>query len=51
MWASGAVHWTQLRAEAPKRVGLLALILVGSASIYFIALWAGGLKFRQFARK
>jgi putative peptidoglycan lipid II flippase len=51
MWASGAFHWTQLRAEAPKRVGLLALILVGSASIYFIALWAGGLKFRQFARK
>ena len=30
---------------------MLALMLIGSAVIYFAALWASGLKFRQFARK
>jgi putative peptidoglycan lipid II flippase len=51
MWASMSFGWTQMRAESGKRIGLLALMLCGSAFIYFVALWAGGLKFRQFARK
>lgn len=51
MWANGAFPWTQMRGENIKRIGLLALIMVGSAAIYFIALWAAGLKLRQFIRR
>ena len=51
MWAGSAVDWTQLRSESLKRIGLLALVLCASAAIYFVALWAAGLKLRQFARR
>jgi putative peptidoglycan lipid II flippase len=51
MWANSAFAWTQLRAESFKRIGLLALVLLGSAAIYFVALWATGLKLRQFLRR
>jgi putative peptidoglycan lipid II flippase len=51
MWANGAFAWTQMRSESIKRIGLLALILTGSAAIYFGALWAAGLKLRQFMRR
>jgi putative peptidoglycan lipid II flippase len=48
MWASGAFGWIALRAHPLERVGLLAAILAASAVIYFGALWAAGLKVRQF---
>lgn len=51
MWASSAFPWTQMPGESIKRIGLLALILCASAAIYFIALWAGGLKLRQFVKR
>ena len=51
LWASGAFHWTQLQADALQRVGLLALGLSIAAVLYFGALWAAGLKLRQFARR
>lgn len=51
MWANGAFAWTQLRAESFKRIMLLALILLASAAIYFVALWAAGLKLKQFLRR
>ncbi len=51
MWANGAFPWTQMRGESIKRIGLLALVLIASAAIYFIALWAAGLKLRQFIRR
>lgn len=51
MWANGAFPWTQMRAESIKRIGLLALVLIASSAIYFIALWAAGLKLRQFLRR
>ena len=51
MWANAAFPWTQMRAESFKRIGLLAVILVGSAAIYFMALWAAGLKLRQLIRR
>jgi putative peptidoglycan lipid II flippase len=50
-WANGAFAWTQMRSESLKRVGLLALVMVASAVIYFTALWASGLKLRQFLRR
>lgn len=51
MWANGAFAWTEMRSESIKRIGLLALILSGSVAIYFGALWAAGLKLRQFMRR
>ncbi len=50
-WADGAFAWTQLRTESFKRIWLLALILIASAAIYFIALRATGLNLRQFVRR
>jgi putative peptidoglycan lipid II flippase len=51
MWANTVVDWTQLRAEKVRRIWLLALILVASAALYFVALWAAGLKLRPFIRR
>ena len=51
MWANGAFAWTQMRSESLKRIWLVAAIMTGSAAIYFMALWAAGLKLRQFIRR
>jgi putative peptidoglycan lipid II flippase len=51
MWADGAFAWTQMPGQSLKRIGLLALVMLGSAAIYFGALWAAGLKLRQFIRR
>ncbi|MDB5858436.1 MAG: putative virulence factor, partial [Ramlibacter sp.] len=51
MWAAGSFPWLTLRAQALQRAGLMALMLVGSGAIYFVALWAAGLKLRQFATR
>ena len=50
LWANGAFGWTQLRSDGLRRIGLLALMLLASAAIYFAALRATGLKLRQFLR-
>ena len=49
-WAASAVSWTGLRAAAGQRIGLLTLVLAGSAALYFAALWVAGLKVRQLVR-
>jgi putative peptidoglycan lipid II flippase len=51
IWANGAFDWTQLRAQSLKRIWLLALVLSASTAIYFVAIWAAGLKLRQFVRR
>jgi len=51
MWANSHFAWTALRAESLKRIGLLAAILCASGVIYFIALWAAGMKLRQLLRR
>lgn len=50
-WAASAVSWTGLRPAYAQRVGLLALVLVGSGLIYFIALRATGLKIKDVVRR
>ncbi|MCM2341585.1 murein biosynthesis integral membrane protein MurJ [Rhodoferax sp.] len=51
VWANSHFAWTALRAESLKRIGLLASILLASGLIYFSALWAAGMKLRQFLRR
>ena len=46
MWASTAVNWVELRVHIWQRIGLLAAAVTAGAAIYFIALWAAGLKVR-----
>lgn len=50
-WAAGHFGWTEMRVDAFKRIGLLALILCGSAAIYFGAVMATGLRLGQFIRR
>lgn len=51
MWGAGNFDWTGLRAHKLWRAGLMALMLAGSGAIYFVALWAAGLKLRQFVTR
>ena len=45
-WAASAVSWTGLRSLYGQRIGLLSLVLLGSAVLYFSALRVTGLKVR-----
>lgn len=51
MWAASAWDWPRLQAQAGLRIGLLALIVFGGAAIYLGAVWAAGLRLRQFLRR
>ena len=48
MWGSSAFDWIALREHSLQRAGLMAAMLAASALIYFAALWAAGVKLRQF---
>jgi putative peptidoglycan lipid II flippase len=50
-WAGSAFNWTQLQEQGMKRVGLMAMILVASAAIYFASLWATGLKLKHLLHR
>jgi len=50
-WAAGSFPWIALRSHGLQRVGLMALMLVGSAAIYFVAIRVAGLKLRQFVTR
>jgi putative peptidoglycan lipid II flippase len=51
IWAAGSVNWTGLKTAYLQRIGLLALVLIASAAIYFVALRVFGLKLRQLIRR
>jgi len=50
-WANGNFSWVALRADSFKRIWLLALVLLASTAIYFVALWGVGMKLRQLIRR
>ena len=47
IWAASAVPWTHFAGAKLERVGYMALVLLASAAIYFVALWAAGMKLRK----
>jgi putative peptidoglycan lipid II flippase len=47
LWSAQVVSWTAMRSVYGQRIGLLALVLVGSAVVYFTALRALGLRVRK----
>ncbi len=50
IWATRTLPWLDPEVHGLQRVGMLALVMVASALIYFLALWGAGLKLRRFAR-
>ena len=46
-WAANGLPWIAWRAEGLMRAGLMALVLLASAAIYFVALRVFGVKLRQ----
>ncbi len=51
VWSSQHFDWVAMRATSLQRTGLLALLMVASALLYFGALWAAGLKLRRMLRR
>lgn len=51
MWGAGSLPWLQWRAEPWLRAAAMAGMLAGSGAIYFVALYAAGLKLRQFVTR
>ncbi len=51
LWAAGAWDWTRLQGQPWLRIGLLAGLVLGAALVYLGAVWAAGLRFRQFLRR
>ncbi|NPC56268.1 murein biosynthesis integral membrane protein MurJ [Caenimonas soli] len=51
MWGAASFPWIAMRSQGWERAGLMALMLLGSGAIYFVAIWAAGLKLRQFVTR
>lgn len=51
MWSARQVQWVGPAVHDLQRLGMLGAILLGSALVYFGALWAAGLKLRAFVRR
>ena len=50
MWAAGSLAWVGPEVRDLQRILVMALVLLASAAIYFVALWAAGLKLRALLR-
>ena len=50
MWAGSNLQWSGPAVRDFQRILLLAMVLTASAAIYFVALWAAGLKVRQLLK-
>jgi putative peptidoglycan lipid II flippase len=53
MWASysSLLPWVALQAQTFKRIMLLIVVIAAGAAIYFVAIWAAGLKVRALLRR
>ncbi len=51
MWGAASFSWTGLGMHRLQRAGLMAAMLAGSGVIYFVALWAAGVKLRHFVAR
>lgn len=51
LWGAEHWDWKALQAQELQRVGLMALMMLGAAVIYFGALLASGLKLRSLLRR
>ena len=49
-WGANQFQWMAMREHSLLRAGLMAAMLAASGAIYFVALWAAGLKLREFVK-
>jgi putative peptidoglycan lipid II flippase len=49
-WSAAYFDWTALRADIFKRIMLLAVVLIASAAIYFVALMVSGVKIKTLLK-
>jgi putative peptidoglycan lipid II flippase len=49
-WSAAYFDWTVLRADIFKRIMLLAVVLIASAAIYFVALMVSGVKIKTLLK-
>ena len=50
MWANTAVPWVALKTDISKRILLILGVILSSGAIYFVALWAAGVKLRALLK-
>ena len=51
MWAANSLVWVGPDVRDGQRLLVLALVMAGSALIYFTALWGAGINLRQLVRR
>ena len=51
MWAANSLAWVGPDVRDWQRLLVLALVMAGSALIYFTALWGAGINLRQLVRR
>ena len=51
IWATGRFDWIAMRAFPAHRIAALAAIVAGAGSLYFAALFAGGMRISHFRRR
>ncbi len=51
MWAANSLVWVGPQVSDLRRIGMLALVMLGAALLYFVVLAAAGLKVRQLLRR
>ena len=51
LWSAGAVNWIGLKTAYFQRIGLLTAVICAGAAMYFVVLWAAGLKLRNLMRR
>jgi putative peptidoglycan lipid II flippase len=51
MWAANSLVWVGPQVSDLRRIGMLALVMLGAALLYFVVLAAAGLKLRPLLRR
>ena len=51
MWATSSVAWDNTVVSEGRRAASLALVMAGAGVLYFVALWAAGLKLQRYLRR
>jgi putative peptidoglycan lipid II flippase len=51
MWAANSLRWVGPEVSDLRRIGMLALVMLGAGLLYFSVLAAAGLRLRQLLRR
>jgi putative peptidoglycan lipid II flippase len=51
LWGTQHFDWVEMKGQTLQRTGLLAVLILAAAALYFGALWAAGVRLRQLLRR